>query len=141
VLRKSEGLQGIHHPEVGVSQLTRLCLGLRIGDHLAIDIDAHDVDVREGGGQIQRPASGPTGNIEEVVPARKIVVCCGQSSHTRGDETVLFHQARHFSSIFGIQNVAAWLRTIVLWYLEPPSFEADRLALIISNIVSHCIFA
>lgn len=52
---KREWLQSIHDLEIGVGHVERPRLGLRVGDHLAIDVNTHHIDLREGSGDVERP--------------------------------------------------------------------------------------
>jgi hypothetical protein len=74
--RGTPGPGRIHYLEAGVVQSSHGCLGLRVLDHDAANIDADDLYGRKGGGHFVYPSARPTGNIQGVSDVDKIGAFC-----------------------------------------------------------------
>jgi hypothetical protein len=97
----------IHHAEGRVGQ--PLGAGPRVGvpDHRVTQVEACDLDVGEGEGDIEDPASGPTGQIQHLVQACDLLgqKATERTSHRSCRQSILVDQASQLGWAFRIKDI------------------------------------
>src|SRR5260221_5644418 len=102
-----ERLQCVHHLEGNIMQPLYARLVTGILDHGLADVEADYFLLRVGESHLLRPATRPTGNIQDPLAARDLGSreVREESSHTFGDEPILIEQAGHLPAAFRVDKI------------------------------------